>query len=353
MGDPQISVLLPVHNGERFVGAAIESVLSQDFSNFEFIIVDDGSEDGTDKIIESYVKADNRIRHVRAGRIGLVASLEMGRGLARGALIARMDADDIALASRFRLQKSFLDSHPGVVAVGGQIEKINEQGDFVGKGRYPITIEACRAYLFIGSPFCHPAVMMRADALAACGGYRQKYAAAEDYDLWQRLAAGGDLANLPDVLLRYRVHANNLTIKNAQANAAAAALSLLEAKGEDVGPLFDQRSAAATFPAMTEMLNTLPEGGRDQFLRHYIRFLTLNGGINDVPEGYLSLLKSYANLEAVSDDEVAFTLVRAVKILAMKKRFKDAGWAFLIGVRRCPMRVFVQVFHLLSRAMKT
>lgn len=104
---------------------------------------------------------------------------------------------------------------------------------------------------------------------------------------------------------------------------------------------------------MTEILNTLPEGGRDQFLRHYIRFLTLNGDINDVPEGSLSLLKSYANLEAVSDDEVAFTLMRAFKILAMKKRSADARRAFLIGVRKCPMRVFAQVFHRLSRAMKT
>jgi hypothetical protein len=344
MDRPQISVLLPVHNGVSFLRAAIESILAQDLTDLELIIVDDGSDDGTDKVIEICSGMDRRVRPIRAGRIGLVASLEIGRAAVRSAFVARMDADDVAFPSRLRLQMAYLDVHPRTVAVGGQIQKIDDRGVVVGKGRYPLTIEECRRYLSMGSPFCHPAVTMRADALHACGGYREKYRAAEDYDLWQRLALHGDIANIPEIILQYRVHANNLTLKNARANAVAAALSLLEANGLEVNSFVDEMQTACLLDP-EEILRMLPGQIKDQFMRHYIRFLTLNGGIGEGYEEAISLLESYASIEGIPREEVAFTLTRAMKILTMKKKVAAASGVFMIGVRKCPTNMFT---HMLS-----
>ena len=112
-------------------------------------------------------------------------------------------------------------------AVGGQVETIDLSGRSTGRSHYPIGAANCRSYLRRGSPLCHPAVMMRADALARCGGYRDRYGSAEDYDLWLRLAAEGDIDNLRQGVLRYRIHGENFTVRQTAENARDAALAYL------------------------------------------------------------------------------------------------------------------------------
>jgi glycosyltransferase involved in cell wall biosynthesis len=127
--DPAISVIMPVRNGLPYVGTAIASVLDQSFRDFELLAIDDGSDDDTVSVLEAAAAQDNRIRVIQLPKSGMRTAVNHGLELARAALVARMDADDVCLPDRFRLQKDFLDKHPEVVAVGGWAWAIDEQGE--------------------------------------------------------------------------------------------------------------------------------------------------------------------------------------------------------------------------------
>jgi glycosyltransferase involved in cell wall biosynthesis len=210
---PLISVLMPVHNAERFVAEAVESILAQTFSDFELLIVDDGSTDGSRAILERLAALDGRIRLVSRTNRGLVATLNELLGMARGDLVARMDADDVALPGRFALQVAFLGGHPEVVCVGGQVQETDVTGrwDLVGPV-HPTDHETMLDQMLRGIPAInHPSVMMRLAALREVGGYDEEFEQSEDLDLWLRLAERGRLANLGEVILRYRIHPGSKT----------------------------------------------------------------------------------------------------------------------------------------------
>jgi glycosyltransferase involved in cell wall biosynthesis len=209
---PLISVCMPVYNTEPYIAEAVESILAQTYRNFEFIIIDDGSTDRSLAILESYAAQDTRIRLSSRPNSGYLIRLNEMLDVAQGDLIARMDADDVAMPERFARQIDFLDAHPEVVAVGSRILTIDSDGD-------PI-VEFCttqdhegidRAHLEVRGGFInHPAAMIRADAIRAVGGYRPAYYPGEDVDLWLRLAEIGRLANLPEMLLKYRQHLESI-----------------------------------------------------------------------------------------------------------------------------------------------
>jgi glycosyl transferase family 2 len=210
---PRVSVVMPVHNGGRYLEHAVESILGQTFADFEFVVVDDGSTDSTAEALCRYQAADPRVRVIHQEQAGLVASLNRGCGQARAAYIARMDADDIAFPDRFARQVEFLDRHPAVAVVGSAIVRVDAAGREIKRNVCPTThaaiVEALREY----TCFTHPSVMLRAEALAAVGGYRAAYRAAEDYDLWVRLSERYELANLPEPLLYYRVFPGQVSVR--------------------------------------------------------------------------------------------------------------------------------------------
>ena len=200
---PDTTVLLPVYNGEDFIAEAVESVINQTYSNFELLIIDDGSKDGTFEILQRLAANDSRIRiHQRENR-GLIATLNEGIALCSSEFVARMDADDFALPQRLAVQHSYMTEHQHVAVCSSGLEEY-ESGcvrTWQGEG------EAVRARLLFGCCLFHPTIMARRSALQAVGGYDAAMPCAEDYDLWLRLAeAGYSLAVLPQVLLRYRVH---------------------------------------------------------------------------------------------------------------------------------------------------
>jgi glycosyltransferase involved in cell wall biosynthesis len=206
-----ISIIMPVYNSDRFLSQAIESILSQTYHNFEFLIVDDGSTDQSYEIVKQYAR-DSRIKHWQLPNAGVVQRLNNLLDRAANPLIARMDADDIALPHRLEKQVEFLTNHPDHVAVGSQIEVIDDEGTTLDLWCNQQTHEAIDAVLI--NPLntgltvvCHPAVMYRRDAVLAVGKYRQEVQYAEDLDLFLRLVDnGGKLANLPETLLKYRLH---------------------------------------------------------------------------------------------------------------------------------------------------
>ncbi len=199
--DPKVTVLMPVYNAEPYLREAMDSILSQTLTDFEFLIMDDGSTDGSAGIVRSY--ADRRIRLVQNERnLKLAATLNRGLDLARGEYVARMDADDISLSPRLARQAAFLDARPDVGLCGAWAEAF-------GAARFsmpnPTDPEAIRAKLLFDSALVHPAVMLRRSAFDRHGLRYPLLAHFEDYALWQQAARLFPLANLPEVLLRYRV----------------------------------------------------------------------------------------------------------------------------------------------------
>lgn len=242
MPSPAISVAMSVYNGERYLAAAIESVLAQDFADFEFLIVDDGSTDASAHIINLYAQRDARIRPTLRENRGLVASLNEMIAEARAPIIARMDADDICRPNRFSRQIAFLAGNPEYGVVGTWSEDIGKFGEPHGQGSYhPLTHEEMLASMERGGPLiCHPAAMYRRDVVCAVGGYRAALRHCEDLDLWLRLSAITKLGNIPECLLLYRRYPDQVSSRHAteqQVGAAIAQLAWRERRAGRPDPL--------------------------------------------------------------------------------------------------------------------
>jgi glycosyltransferase involved in cell wall biosynthesis len=209
-----VSVVLPVWNGERFLAEAIDSVIRQTFVSYELLVVDDGSTDTTRAIALEHAGRDARIIVIDRDHEGIAHALNAGIEAARGCYVARMDADDVALPSRLQKQIAFLDAHPQCVAVGSDLEMMDEEGEGLGAGRFPTRHSAIADALMSGSgSLAHPTVVMRRDAVRAVGGYRHDSFPSEDVDLWMRLSEIGELANIPEQLLRHRRHKGSVSLR--------------------------------------------------------------------------------------------------------------------------------------------
>lgn len=216
---PRVSVLLPVHNGERYLVASLDSVLRQSFADFEVLVLDDGSTDRSLEIVAGY--SDPRIRVVRnADNLGLVPTLNRGLAEARGVYLARHDADDIALPDRFAKQVQALDARPATLVVGTWLQLIDADGRLLDVWRYPSHPLAVEWTLHFDSAVGHPSAMYRTDAVRDAGGYDGAYPYAEDFDLWSRMSRAGDVSNLPQVLEQYRLHDASLSGTHAREQRA-------------------------------------------------------------------------------------------------------------------------------------
>jgi len=216
---PAISVLLPVFNAERYLGAALESVLAQTFTDFECVIVDDGSTDTSPTILAQYAAHDGRIRIIRQKNLGIVAALNRGLADCRAPLVARMDADDVCHPARLQHQIHFMHARPDVAVVGTAIRLVDEIGRPGPVIRHPARPAVVARALQHGNVIAHPTVMMRTAKVVASGGYREALRHAEDYDLWLRISDRSLLANLPTPLIDYRVHARQISWEQAEAQA--------------------------------------------------------------------------------------------------------------------------------------
>jgi len=206
MAIPAISVAMSVYNCEAYLAPAIESILTQTFSDFEFLILNDGSRDGSADIIDAYAARDSRIRAIHRENRGLIASLNQLLAESRAPIVARMDGDDVAYPHRFTKQYTFLAEHPDYGVVSSWTDDIGADGEIIAAGGadHPSTHEGFLAAVHHSTPLCHPATMYRRDLVLQAGGYHQAFRHCEDYDLWLRLADITRLCSLPEKLMQYR-----------------------------------------------------------------------------------------------------------------------------------------------------
>jgi glycosyltransferase involved in cell wall biosynthesis len=237
-GVPQISVLMPVYQAERYLEEAVESILAQSFDDFELLALDDGSTDASPQILAALATRDDRIRVHAAPHSGLVNRLNEGLTQARGIYIARMDADDISYPERFERQIAYLESHPECVAVGTAVDEIDPDGRPIR----PLDIRPgheeieSRLLQGDGGAVIHASALYRADALRGVGGYSDGLDGGEDIDLHLRLAESGRLANLPDRLFLYRKNLASVTFSkriDVRRNQTTAIRTALQRRGLD------------------------------------------------------------------------------------------------------------------------
>lgn len=240
---PAISVIMPVRNGAKWLAEAVASIQAQDFGNFEFLIVDDGSDDHTAALLSGFAADDGRVRLLRQAPQGIVAALNNGIAAARAPYLARLDADDRAKSDRLGKQLAFMQAHPEIGLLGTSAEVIDAAGNIAGRLAPPIDRTKLSRVLERTNPLIHSSVMMRTALVRRLGGYRAAFRAAEDYDLWLRMAEAGGIANLTEYLTQYRRHDCNLSQRHAVRQSFSVRLA--------------QRSAAARRSGADDPASTL------------------------------------------------------------------------------------------------
>lgn len=207
---PQISVLMSVYNGEKFLKEAIKSVLSQTFSDFEFIISNDVSTDSSLEIINSF--KDKRIRLIQnEKRLELTKSLNKGLKIASGKYIARIDADDICREDRLEKQFNFMETNSNVTVCGSYANLIDDNGYKIGELKHHVDFESIKGKIFFDNILIHSSAFFIKDFIHKIGMYNEEFTRSQDYELWFRVIANnGEITNIPENLIDFRVHSNNI-----------------------------------------------------------------------------------------------------------------------------------------------
>ena len=218
---PLVSVVMVVRNVDRFLAEAIDSILGQTFTGFEFIILDFGSTDKSKAIASSYADRDERIRLHEVPNCGLGEARNAACFLAEGKYIAIQDADDVSMPDRLLWEVDFMEKQPDAGLVGGAAEWVDAELRPLWTLNFPTEDREIRTALSTRCPFCQTAVLLRREAFTAVGGYRVAFAPAEDYDLWLRISEHYRCANLKQVAVKYRIHPQQVSMSKREQQTLA------------------------------------------------------------------------------------------------------------------------------------
>ena len=209
---PRVAVILAAYNAERYIVSAVRSVLAQTFTDFELVIVDDGSTDNTLSLLRDIESSDPRVRVISRANTGQTQAAIDGINASTAPLIARMDADDLCKPDRLAKQVAAFDADPDLVLLGGAYDLIDPKGRLLTTVKQPLDNDTLQKICLTGrTPICQPLAMFRREAYDRAGGYDPQIHNAEDLDLWLRLGEVGKIACLPDVLLQYRQHSGSIS----------------------------------------------------------------------------------------------------------------------------------------------
>ena len=340
MGTPLVSVAMVVCNVERFLAEAIESILNQTFRDFEFIIVDFGSTDGSQSIVRRYQEKDKRIQFHVIPHCNLAEARNACCFRARGKYLALLDADDVALPDRLARQVYYLDRHPDVAILGGANELINEAGRRLGTVVKAENDRELRKTLLKSSPFCASTVTMRVDAFRAVGGYRRAFAdTAEDYDLWQRMMERGHGAKLGEVVVRYRLHPDQIGVRKLRqlsiGQCVARASGVMRSRGK-ADPL---NSADSITPELLSELGVTEEEVENTLLASYytrvLNSLRANMGKSILPL-VNEMLEVLAQSKCVRNSVAAETWFTAARVYCRRGNVTSACAAMTRAVITYP-----------------
>ena len=280
VNSPEISVIMSAYNAEKFVGETIESITQQTFTNFEFIIVDDGSTDATPEILSEWAARDQRIHVTTQENQGLTRSLCEAVSVARAPLLARIDADDIALPKRLEHQYKAMQSTPDLVVLGTQVATIDGKGQKIRTRKVTTGPRRIRDRLVIRNCINHSSAMLRRKAVLEVGNYNPKFLTSQDYDLWLRMSRVGQIDNLPETLMHYRKHADRVSAKSNASRqtlysvAAACDHWLREIGKPEISAPLDPNAPSAVSDALITILGSpLDRETKRGFSRHVNRYL--------------------------------------------------------------------------------
>jgi glycosyltransferase involved in cell wall biosynthesis len=345
-----ISVVMSVFNGERFLREAVESILDQSFREFEFIVIDDGSTDRSASILDCYQNKDTRVMVHHKEHSGLIESLNRGCWLAQGKYIARMDADDVAIKDRLMWQVHFMETHPQIGALGGAVEWIDGTGKSLGTHRYPAEDHHIKATLLQGCAFWHPTVILRREVFAWAGGYRSVVVDAEDYDLWLRIADHFQLANLEAVVLKYRIHPFQASMRNVARQALGILGAQVAASSRRAGIPDPLNSLKEITPEALATLGVTKARQQDQvasYSVHWIRNMFTAGEYSAALKGTLEVLHS--DLEYVERWTVADLRLLAARLYWKQGRIVRSCLSVAHAFRTWPIMVGRPIKPLLRR----
>jgi hypothetical protein len=338
MTTPIVSVVMSVFNGERFLREAVESILDQRFREFEFICIDDGSTDSSASILNFYQSRDSRVQVYRKEHAGLVQALNSGCGLARGKYIARMDADDVASEDRLTSQVKFMESHREIGLLGGAVEWIAAAGGSLGIQRNPAEDREIKARLLQDCVFWHPTVMLRKEVLSFAGGYRRAVFGAEDYDLWLRIADNFQLANLDEVVLKYRIHPYQVSMRKRMQQTLATLAVQLAAKRRKSGLLDPLSEVMEITPELLIEWGISGAEQRNQLVtdyRKWIGIMCMAGEYTTALSAVLEVL--HADLEDVERWQRADLYLTAASLLRHEGRFLRSASSLASAVLTRPL----------------
>lgn len=275
---PYVTVLMAAYNAEKYISEAIVSILNQSFENFEFIIVDDGSKDATPQIINEFRSKDKRIKAIfNDSNVGQSESLNRGIEIAQGKYIARMDADDISLNHRLKTQFEFMENHPEIAVSSAWMEAFGTGEKTVRKS--PATHQKIVTELFVRNCLWHPVAIIRKGVLNSLDlRYDSDYPKGQDYKLWTQFARFSELANIPEVLLQYRLHEEQKTKINLDTKPKKSSIQVTEKKGIHRELLSDFLSREPTENELTlhlKLFFQIPFSGKKELdrIRNWVDFL--------------------------------------------------------------------------------
>lgn len=207
-----VSILMSVYNNQAFICKAIDSILNQSYKYFECIIIDDGSTDGTSDILKQYLKKDNRISVITNNKnIGLTKSLNKGLLICKGKYIARLDADDISVQDRIKIQYDYLEKNNHIAACGSQGICIDDKDNVLGEKNLPISYKEIKHRLLFNNQFIHSSLFIKKSVLDKVGLYNELFKTSQDYELMLRIAENHNVTNLRQALVKWRVHNNSIS----------------------------------------------------------------------------------------------------------------------------------------------
>ncbi|TAL17888.1 glycosyltransferase family 2 protein [bacterium] len=271
---PMVSVIMSQYNGGLFLQGAVESILAQTYSDFEFIILDDASTDGSLGVLKEYAGLDKRIKLIEnPENQGLTKNLNCGIRAAEGKYIARIDADDVAHPERFARQLELLENNRSIDVCGSWIRRM---GDRAGTGKHPVDDRRIKANLFLSSSLFHPTVMMRKSFLDSRDiSYAEEFKKAQDYDLWVRMAeAGAVFHNIPEALVFYRFHPGSVTSKSGGEQASFADRVRFRQLARLIGePSGEEKALHLTLVHASRRQESLTDAGTMRKLASWVRRL--------------------------------------------------------------------------------